>query len=114
MDPNADMDDPQDQDEEVKQGDVPKTAQPKTATETQEEDVYARGEEAVAEMPWRKALAEDDSDISKMKNMGPRMFSGRQKSLVLVANSLNISDTPITGFIELANGDREVVSAVVF
>ena len=46
-------------------------------------------------MPWRKALENDKSELSQLVTLAPKIFTGRHKVLVHIANLLKISDNDI-------------------
>jgi hypothetical protein len=78
-------------------------------------DVYGEAEAFVARMPWIRTLEEQKSDLSTMISLATRMFIGKQKVLLMIANMLKIADTEISSFLEMPiiNGQREILTALV-
>ena len=50
-----------------------------------------------------------------MITQGPKMFAGRQKVLLYVANELKISDTELISFgqLPLINNDKQLIAAII-
>lgn len=69
----------------------------------------------IAKLPWKGAIEEAKSELSTMVELGPKMFTSRQKVLLEIANTLKISDTGVPSFLQmpLVNGEKEIVAAVV-
>jgi len=76
--------------------------------------VFEIATQEIAKHPWRKALEDEKCELSTMVELCPKMFTGRQRVLVDIANQLKLSDTDITSFmtLPLINGDREIMAAI--
>ena len=79
-------------------------------------DLFGLAEKEVAKRPWMQSLEEDKSDLTLLINTGPKMFTTSQKSLVQIANLLQIADGEVKDFLSMpmVNGSRLLVGAIVF